>query len=304
MTRLIISDIRGTITDLETQAVEFYEAYLGRLAELLESPVAEIREDMDELMTRMNREPDQWGWVVEGETVAPAMVDPFVRTRVAAEQLIQNQDRLNGAALQDWLDRAFRESARVMRTIFKNDAIRYLTLLERAGGSFMVNAAAEEMEALFDELADHVVSPDGAPLLVDAFGQATADEVDLAVGIVQVMRGRIRGEAGKNVPGVILGRMPERLEIPGLKRGVLLQRSEYYRALDELRRANGGASWSDLWVVGDIFELDLAMPWALGANVVMVDNGVMPDYECRFLEGRERVHVTETLTGACEILFG
>ena len=44
----------------------------------------------------------------------------------------------------------------------------------------------------------------------------------------------------------------------GLPRPVLLRRAKYHALLEQLLAEND-ASWSDLVVVGDIFELDLAL---------------------------------------------
>ena len=71
--------------------------------------------------------------------------------------------------------------------------------------------------------------------------------------------------------------------MPGLARPVLLRRREYHAILRGLLD-DAGATFADLVVVGDIFELDLAMPLALGARVGLVASAHTPAYECAFVE--------------------
>ena len=62
------------------------------------------------------------------------------------------------------------------------------------------------------------------------------------------------------------------------------------RSLDE-----AGATFEDLVVVGDIFELDLAMPLALGARVGLVTSPRTPAYERAFVTAHPRATLIEDL---------
>ena len=74
---------------------------------------------------------------------------------------------------------------------------------------------------------------------------------------------------------------------------VLLRRRAYHDILrDVLDEA--GATFAELVVVGDIFELDLAMPLALGARVGLVASARTPSYERAFVEAHPRARVIET----------
>jgi hypothetical protein len=57
-----------------------------------------------------------------------------------------------------------------------------------------------------------------------------------------------------------------------------------------------GASFADLTVVGDIFELDLALPLALGARVGLVASLYTPAYEQAFVAAHPRGRVFKDLT--------
>jgi hypothetical protein len=72
--------------------------------------------------------------------------------------------------------------------------------------------------------------------------------------------------------------LPEELYVEGLSRPILLRRGRYF---DALRRIwdETGARPSGTLVCGDIYELDLAVPALLGAQIHMVGRPSTPDYE-------------------------
>jgi hypothetical protein len=82
------------------------------------------------------------------------------------------------------------------------------------------------------------------------------------------------------------------LALPGLARPVLLRRRAYH---DILASVLGGAPFSELVVVGDIFELDLAMPLALGARVALVASSRTPAYERAYVMAHPRAILIEDL---------
>ena len=84
------------------------------------------------------------------------------------------------------------------------------------------------------------------------------------------------------------------MPLPGLRRPVLLRRRLYFDALERLR---GGADvgWEDVVVVGDIFELDLCLPLAMGARVGLFANEFTPQYEVDYLRAHPRGRVITAL---------
>jgi hypothetical protein len=113
----------------------------------------------------------------------------------------------------------------------------------------------------------------------------------------------VRGHARKfDVDDAWTG-APETLAVPGLARPVLLRRRNYHAILRELLEA-AGADFADLVVVGDIFELDLAMPLALGARVGLVASGHTPAYERAFVHAHPRGRIIEDLRDVAQFAFG
>ena len=96
---------------------------------------------------------------------------------------------------------------------------------------------------------------------------------------------------------------PAELEIPGLGRPVLLRRRTYHDMLAKVL-AEAGSTFEELTVVGDIFELDLALPLALGAKIGLVRGPRTPQYELDFVRSHERGRVIEDLSEIEAYAFG
>jgi hypothetical protein len=138
--------------------------------------------------------------------------------------------------------------------------------------------------------------------------QAKVARLDGGAGDVGWMTPRVFGYARKFEvddawPGPDGMPVEAELVIPGLARPVLLRRHAYCAVLASLL-ASHGLQWSDLCVVGDIFELDLAMPLALGARVGLVANARTPGYELAFVEGHPRARVIRDLSEIPGFAFG
>ena len=56
---------------------------------------------------------------------------------------------------------------------------------------------------------------------------------------------------------------PDRIEVDGLGRPILLHRAHYHRVLNALAEKHA-IDWPNIIVIGDIFELDLSLPIAMG----------------------------------------
>jgi hypothetical protein len=114
---------------------------------------------------------------------------------------------------------------------------------------------------------------------------------------------RVRGQARKfDVDDDWTG-APETLAVPDLDRPVLLRRRHYHSILRGVLD-QAGAEFADLIVIGDIFELDLAMPLALGARVGLVASERTPAYERAFVAAHPRGRVLADVRDALRLVFG
>ena len=72
--------------------------------------------------------------------------------------------------------------------------------------------------------------------------------------------------------------VPEVQQVPDLARPLYLRRGHYFRLLEEIWNATG-ASPARTIVAGDIYELDLCLPSALGVSVHLLERDTTPPHE-------------------------
>jgi hypothetical protein len=114
---------------------------------------------------------------------------------------------------------------------------------------------------------------------------------------------RVRGHARKfDVDDTWHGVAAE-LPVPGLARPVLLRRRAYHDILRAVLDTTS-ASFSDLVVVGDIFELDLALPLSLGARVGLIAGPRTPSYERAYVAEHPRAAMIDDVRDVARFAFG
>ena len=114
---------------------------------------------------------------------------------------------------------------------------------------------------------------------------------------------RVRGFARKFEIDDAWTDVPAELAVPGLDRPVLLRRRAYGEILRTIIAAERAAP-SEMIVVGDIFELDLAMPLALSARVGLVATDRTPAYERAFVATHPRGHIIDDLLDLPGLVLG
>jgi phosphoglycolate phosphatase-like HAD superfamily hydrolase len=257
--RCVVLDFDGTFTDVAAEGAPFVEHFRRRLSELIGRDVEEAGWAREE--ARVLDSAEEPGWEVEGHVVAPATADPYLLSNFVARRLC---DRLG--VLQDKAERA-----EVLNVIYREAYVL-------AGVAFKPEAK-EVLEALLDTgLPVHVVT------------NAHTDTVEAKLTKLAPRgreRLRVSGDARKFLieppaePDTRFGALPETTRVEGaLKRPIHLRRGRYYEALRRIWRDTGTSPEATL-VAGDIFELDLAMPAALGAQVQFVTRANALEYERR-----------------------
>jgi hypothetical protein len=274
VTRLLVLDFDGTLTDAEEEGRPFREGYLVDLSMLCGRSLDETRALADGFEEEVKRHVGSYGWVFGGEIVAPAAVDPYLRIMPVARKVFDacgvfmnhdDRDRLLDNILYKY---NYGKSA----IAFKEGAREFLTSREGTETYVITNSHTEPVRNKVRALA--VEGGD-------------ASELDWLVE-------RVYGSAKKYVVDPSWDRLPESMSLPDLSRPVLLRRRLYFEALDRLR-ANAGLGWEDVVVVGDIFELDLCVPLALGARVGLFANEFTPSYEVEFLANHPRGVIIESM---------
>lgn len=88
--------------------------------------------------------------------------------------------------------------------------------------------------------------------------------------------------------------VPATIRMTGLARPIYACRPHYYNKLKQVL-AETGADWPDLEVIGDLFELDLALPAVMGARFSLVHSYYTPLYEERAVARHPRGRVVRQM---------
>jgi len=257
----VVLDFDGTFTDVAAESAPFSSHFRDGLARVLGQTVEKIWE---EEVAALHAGADLLGWNLGGKVVAPATADPYLTATTAAHRIIQRLGLLpDEAARSEVVQRLYREAYVHSATAFKPEAKEVLEALLATGlpVTVVTNAHTDLVEKKLDTLAPKgrerlKVSGDARKFLLDP-----PDEKDARFDAV-----------------------PETQTLDGvLRRPIYLRRGRYFEALKRIWDTTGTRPDQTL-VAGDIFELDLAMPAALGAHVQLVARANVLPYELKAIE--------------------
>lgn len=257
--RCVVLDFDGTFTDAFAEGAPFVDAYRAELGDLLGRP---IDADWARAQAEITAKPDVFGWEIGGRVVAPATVDPYVLTTTIAQLVLAGAGVLRDPSTRSAVLQAlYHQAYGATKTVFRPEA-------------------RDVLEALLAR---------GLPVTVvtNSSTEAVAKKLD-ALGARGRERVRVLGGAQKFVladpdgGAALWGDVPEELRLAGLARPILLRRGRY---LDSLRATfeAADATAREALVCGDVFELDLALPLALGACVHLVAGPSTPPWELEHL---------------------
>jgi hypothetical protein len=284
MTTVLVLDFDGTMTDAESEGRPFRDGYLDDLCALVGRAPGdpEVLALAAEVEAELERAPAAYPFLWMGRAVAPAVVDPYLRMVPIAHRIL---DRWG--ALADAVDRG---------RLLGNVLYKY-NYAKTLGRPVFRAHAGETLRTL-----------SGSPtwIVTNSDTHAVAGKIallDRDVPGVAWLTSRVRGYARKfDVDDAWTG-VAESMAVPDLTRPVLLRRREYFTILKQIVD-EAGATFADLVVVGDIFELDLALPLALGARVGLVTSPRTPGYERAFVAGHPRGRLIDELGAIPAFAFG
>jgi phosphoserine phosphatase len=276
---LLVLDFDGTMTDAEAEGAPFTAGYLEDLALLVgRAPGdAEVAALAEQARARVDADPDAaFEWM--GEKVAPSRVDPYLRIVPIAHAIF---DHFGAFARRE--DR----SALLGRVLYKYNYAKTAIAPRPGARELLTSLRGTDTWIVTNSYTEHV--------------RHKVDVIDGGKGELTWLRDRVRGNASKfEVDDAWLG-APPNLRIEGLNRPVLLRRRKYHAVLSELL---GGRDFGELTVVGDIFELDLAMPMALGARVGLIAGPHTPAHEIAHVSAQANGRVLRGLDEVRAFAFG
>ncbi len=283
MTNLVILDFDGTFTDLDTESAPFRQGYFADLAALVGRPLDEVTARALHHEGRITAEPEKYGWMHSSTSTHVATIDPYIRLAPITRMLLDeyghamSNDDVVRRAIACWKDNYH---LTVASPVFKHEAGDVLHAIAAQLPSWVVtNSATDHVQTKIHTLAATTTSLAIGGLADRTAGWARKYEIDDACDVVE-----------------------RHLILPGLSaRNVDLRRPQYYAALNTIRQQHDVA-WSDMTVVGDGFEIDLALPFALGCTVALVTSQHTPKYELDFVRSCGRGHVIDNLTEVLPVL--
>jgi FMN phosphatase YigB (HAD superfamily) len=273
----VILDFDGTFTDVEAEAIPFLAAYRADFEALAPS----ARDRWDEVRAEIEASPNDYGWMHAGHIVAPSHADPYIMATTTAQRVLDVAGLLPDPGERALaLEKLFRLSYARAANVFRPDA----------------RAAIDAIVAR------------GRPVYVvtNSHTDAVARKIE-ALGVAHRERIHVFGNAKKFVlsdPESIDPRfasLPETMALEDLARPIYLRRGFYYTLLARIEAETGVAPERTL-VVGDIFELDLALPSALGYSVHLVARDKTPEYERKAAASLPRGRVSADLTSVLDWL--
>jgi phosphoglycolate phosphatase-like HAD superfamily hydrolase len=245
----IVLDFDGTLTDAEAHAPAFYEASGQELAHRLGWDDSTLHREWRRARRLVEELPSTTAWMADGRGVCPATADPYlIANSVTRLLLAEHRPGLADVALTTGVFEVHRAAYQRVPPPFRPETRSVLEELCAGGYHLRVvtNSQTQAVAAMLDSLSFR--------------------------GRHQVI---VRGDAGKfSICGSARAdarfeSLPEVVEWPEVGRAIQLRRGRYFDLLRATWEETGTDPATTL-VVGDVFELDLAMPAALGTHVHLV----------------------------------
>ncbi len=270
--RLAVLDFDGFMTDVWAEAQGFYFAYRQSVGDYvyanareLDPPLFSIAHEWRLAEQERERDPSKDDWIVEGIPVAPA-TDPLMAAGANAQIVLDKFDLL----------RDLRERYEQSQVWFKAHYKKTSTVFREGS-----QAAHSFLEALLARIPHVVIASNSEP-----------DKVKQKLGYLDshfVERIPVYGFAKKQVPtpswdgrvetySGMVHTLPESEPVEGLHRPVYLRRKNYADLLARLSYEYR-VPVQNMRVAGDVYDLDLAVPKAMGIRTALMTRPQTRAYE-------------------------
>ena len=282
MSKLLILDFDGTLTDAEEEGKNYKDGYLADVALLADRDLEEVLGWAAEFEEKILAKADLYGWNFNGKIVAPASVDPYLRIMPISRMIFDRAGVYTNLQERDRL---------LDRILYKYNYQKTTTAFQEGAAEFFTTLGQLEREQ--NAIATCVVTNSHTlPVQnkIRLLGEQTGNDLDWLVE-------RVHGSARKYIIDDDFGDIAEQMSIPNLSRPIFLRRKLYHQTICSLQK-QFDSSWEETTVLGDIFELDLSLPLACGSKVGLMVNRFTPKYEMDYLDAHERGAVHRSLAAA------
>lgn len=269
---LVVLDFDGTLTDVDQEAIPFVDGYQTDLAIKLDVSGDQLRKSWEKTKSVIELNQSQYGWVMNGQIVAPAYADPLIMSRTIAGLLLKEEGITDENRRNEILDLLFKGNYDKLGTNFKEGADDLLKGIEdQFAGSIVTNSGTNGVTRKIQQLpTDHSIIP-------------------------------IYGDAKKYVLQQDWEEVPESLKKAGFGRPLFLRRQLYWKVLQKIMEERG-LTPEQVAVVGDIYELDLLLPEHKGMHTILTPRHSTPEFEIDAVKSHNRGYVARDLEGVLEHL--
>ncbi len=270
--KIVILDFDGTLTLADEEAKPFLINFKKDIANLLN------KKDIDKEWKKAEREilqnPSGYGWKYKGKIVAPPNADDYVLATVIAKFLLDKAGVLMDMNERDnILQQIYQQNYSKSDIAFKKQAKEVLEeLIKRMPVFIVTNSNSEAVANKIEKL-----NPRGKEKIA-LFGDAKKYVIDFKFDAV-----------------------PENMTINGLNRVIFLRRKKYFDVLNKIWKATITKPEQTL-IIGDIFELDLALPAILGCNIFLIANSNTPSCEKEAVSHLFKGYVSEDIKDILKVI--
>ena len=248
--RYVVLDFDGTCTQIE----KVYHAYLDTYGSALEKLGAK-KEHWERALDDVEEASPKAAWSFKSWGSAPAFADPYIQSGEALSLMVRRgQFTLPSPDYSPFVE-AYGANAADWRGDVKSTIERLVYKGLRVG--FISNSSTAKIERRLDTLL-------GASTALRNTVQVIGDAQKYAIAELDFEKEVAHRKH--------FDALPAGLDAAALGRPIYLRRGFYFDALVKLWGRFGEREWAiaDTLFVGDIFELDLAMPKALGGEIHLI----------------------------------
>jgi phosphoglycolate phosphatase-like HAD superfamily hydrolase len=280
MKQLLVLDFDGTLTNAEEEGRNYKKGYIEDIALLADLSIEETNRLADKFEKEIVSDADRFGWNFNGKIVAPASVDPYLRIMPISRMILDHVGAFTNTEERNRL---------LDRILYKYNYQKTTTAFRDGAAEFF--ASTSEVQGMETCI---VTNSHTKPVQekVRVLGERSDNDFNWLVD-------RVYGSARKYILDDSFQKVEESMHVPDLTRPIYLRRKLYYDRLADLQE-KFDSNWENTIVLGDIFELDLCVPLACGANVALMTNEFTPQYEINFLKQHERGAVFSNLADALQ----
>jgi phosphoglycolate phosphatase-like HAD superfamily hydrolase len=264
----VVFDYDGTCTQIPLIYDKFLERYLEELnkrlfpsnlftADALRNPISKM--EWEDAQKVVRKKSPYAGWTLETTSAAPAAADPYILAFESARLVLRNRRNGHGEVAIPF--EIHRDSNDAHEAPWRKEARNVLEKLLKKGLNvyFISNSSSTKITGRLKELlkvdelpATLKVQSDAAKFRISELPIASNPRSSLSQKAIATF---------KKLPAVDTSTADGR--------PVYLRRGNYFAAICAALR-NDASSLEDTVFCGDIWEMDLAMPYALGGKIHLI----------------------------------